>query len=56
MEIERNIAMPSLPAAKERRPFFARRWFATGQAYLYLLPVFIILAAFAYLPAPVGVQ
>ncbi|MDQ2887617.1 MAG: sugar ABC transporter permease [Chloroflexota bacterium] len=51
MEIERNIAVPSLITAKERRPFFARRWFATGQAYLYLLPVFIILAAFAYLPA-----
>ncbi|GLV61005.1 ABC transporter permease [Dictyobacter sp. S3.2.2.5] len=28
-----------------------KRWFATGQAYIYLLPAFIVLALFSYGPA-----
>jgi ABC-type sugar transport system permease subunit len=51
MEIDRNLAVPALMRSKKARPVLKRRWLATGQAYLYLLPVFIILAAFAYLPA-----
>ncbi len=53
MEIDRTIAVPSQAASKKVSPLSGRfrRWFSTGQAYIYLLPVFIILGAFAYLPA-----
>ncbi len=40
--------VPMSRSAPRRRP---RRWAETGQAYLYLLPVFAILGVFAYAPS-----
>src|SRR6266700_1068774 len=51
MELERKLTMPDVRAVKITYPRHLKRWFATGQAYLYLLPVFVILAIFAYAPS-----
>lgn len=61
MELERKIILPR-PKADDTHvtratrvsyplQWHLRRWFATGQAYLYLLPAFIILGIFAYAPS-----
>jgi len=52
--MESDLHVASLGATKalntspHRR---SRRWGETGQAYLYLLPVFAILSVFAYAPS-----
>jgi ABC-type sugar transport system permease subunit len=53
MKIEHEIVVSSLDTSQAARssPRKLRRWFSTGQAYLYLLPVFIILGIFSYLPS-----
>lgn len=51
--MERDLSMPTaIPHTAVAQPFSRRlrRWFSTGQAYLYLLPTFIILGLFAYAP------
>ena len=47
-----NLRIPS-NVKKVAHPFrwYLRRWFETGQAYLYLLPAFVILGIFAYAPS-----
>jgi ABC-type sugar transport system permease subunit len=51
--MESDLTMPGIGQAKVSRPltWYLYRWWATGQAYLYLLPVFIILGIFSYAPA-----
>ena len=51
--MESDLTMPGIGQAKVARPltWYLYRWWATGQAYLYLLPVFIILGIFSYAPA-----
>lgn len=56
MEVERDATVPTVEvtAAKKiasTRRWHVRRWFDTGQAYLYLLPAFLILGVFWYLPS-----
>ncbi|HZR39633.1 MAG TPA: sugar ABC transporter permease [Ktedonobacteraceae bacterium] len=50
MELESDLSMP---ARKVVHPWtwHLRRWFSNGQAYLYLLPAFVILGIFAYAPS-----
>lgn len=51
--MERDLSMSTaIPHTAVVQPFSRRlrRWFSTGQAYLYLLPTFIILGLFAYAP------
>lgn len=51
--MESKLAAAELPAENTSRPlsWYLRRSLATGQAYLYLLPAFTLLAIFAYGPA-----
>ncbi len=52
--MERDLTIPTvLPSARVAQPLARKlkRWFSTGQAYLYLLPAFVILGIFAYAPA-----
>lgn len=51
--MEQRIPLSVAGMAKERRPLAwrLRRWVSTGQAYLYLLPVFVVLGLFAYAPS-----
>ncbi len=49
--MESNLTAPELPASSRSPGWYVRRSLATGQAYLYLLPVFIILGIFSYAPA-----
>ncbi|HLZ62495.1 MAG TPA: sugar ABC transporter permease [Ktedonosporobacter sp.] len=53
MDVEHDVAITSLESGKVVPPLSRRlkRWFSTGQAYLYLLPVFIVLGIFAYAPS-----
>src|SRR5947209_3815723 len=56
MEIERDTTVPTVDVTAARnvtstRRRQVRRWFDTGQAYLYLLPAFLILGVFWYLPS-----
>ncbi|MBE3561512.1 MAG: sugar ABC transporter permease [Ktedonobacteraceae bacterium] len=55
MRLERDLdlAIPTLEHAKKTiQPAGGkRRWFSTGQAYLYLLPAFIVLIVFSYAPS-----
>lgn len=53
MELERKYVLSTGRAEKVRYHFswYIKRWFATGQAYLYLLPVFVVLGIFAYAPS-----
>ncbi|HCI81217.1 MAG TPA: sugar ABC transporter permease [Ktedonobacter sp.] len=50
--MQRHLRMAS-GAKRVTHPFswHLRRWFQTGQAYLYLLPAFVILGVFAYAPS-----
>jgi ABC-type sugar transport system permease subunit len=50
--MESNLTMPGIQEAKTARSltWYLHRWWATGQAYLYLSPVFIILGIFSYAP------
>lgn len=55
MRLERNVDLTlsgsvdleTMPQSTSRR----RRWLNVGQAYLYLLPAFVILGVFAYTPS-----
>lgn len=51
--MERNLTVSSADTVKTRcsKIWHVRHWFSTGQAYLYLLPAFIILAIFFYAPS-----
>lgn len=56
MKLEQDLAIATVEPQKVARPSppyhkRLRRWFSTGQAYLYLLPAFIILGVFAYAPS-----
>src|SRR5579859_7669079 len=53
MDVEHDVAITSLESGKVVPPLSRRlkRWFSTGQGYLYLLPVFITLGVFAYAPS-----
>lgn len=50
MELEGDLRVR---AAKGKRPWtwHVRRWFSSGQAYLYVLPTFVVLGVFAYAPS-----
>ncbi len=51
--MERDLSIPTaLSSAKigQSRMQRLKRWFLTGQAYLYLLPAFVILGLFSYAP------
>lgn len=55
MELERKMLLHG-PEAKHSQGSYPahwrlRRWLSTGQAYLYLLPAFVILGIFAYTPS-----
>jgi ABC-type sugar transport system permease subunit len=51
--MERNLKAPVVAMVKTGRSRigYVRHWFSTGQAYLYLLPAFIILGLFFYAPS-----
>jgi ABC-type sugar transport system permease subunit len=52
--MERDLTMPTtVPRTTAAPPVTRRlrRWLSTGQAYLYLLPSFLILGLFAYAPS-----
>jgi ABC-type sugar transport system permease subunit len=53
MKLERDITITSLDTGQVTSswPRHPKRWLSTGQAYLYLLPVFLILGVFAYAPS-----
>lgn len=46
-----STALPSSSAVAQPFTRRLRRWLSTGQAYLYLLPAFLILGIFAYAPS-----
>lgn len=52
--MERDLTLSTAPQRTTAAQPFSRRlkrWFSTGQAYLYILPAFIILGAFSYAPS-----
>ncbi|GCE21837.1 carbohydrate ABC transporter permease [Dictyobacter kobayashii] len=51
MEPDFSVTIQSKKKVRHSRLWYIRRWFATGQAYFYLLPAFIVLALFSYGPA-----
>jgi ABC-type sugar transport system permease subunit len=55
MKLERDVTISPTGATETGKehpdwPRRIRRWFGTGQAYLYLLPAFLILGLFWYFP------
>ncbi|QBD78896.1 sugar ABC transporter permease [Ktedonosporobacter rubrisoli] len=53
MKLERDLILQEISVPRVTRPPSSRlrRWLSTGQAYIYLLPIFIILGIFSYAPS-----
>lgn len=53
MALKQNVSVPGYQTKKINHSWawHLRRWASTGQAYVYLLPAFIVLALFSYGPA-----